>query len=33
MCGDCDPHDTEPMLRAAFRPERMDVQEQLRGLV
>ncbi|WP_420546878.1 adenosylmethionine decarboxylase [Curvivirga sp.] len=31
MCGDCDPHKTVPFLKEAFKPERVDVNEQLRG--
>ena len=33
MCGDCDPRDTLPVLRDAFEPERIDVDEQRRGRV
>ena len=33
MCGSCDPHDAVPVLRAAFQPERVDVDEQQRGRV
>ena len=33
MCGDCDPHDAIPVLRAAFRPERLDLDEQRRGRI
>ena len=33
MCGACDPHDAIPVLRAAFRPDRVDVDEQRRGQV
>ncbi len=33
MCGDCDPHRSIPILRAAFRPDRIDVDEQRRGRV
>ncbi|MCP5366027.1 MAG: adenosylmethionine decarboxylase [Hyphomicrobiales bacterium] len=33
MCGDCDPHDALPILRDAFRPDRMDCDEQRRGLL
>ena len=33
MCGDCDPHDSIPVLRAAFTPDRVDVNEQRRGRV
>jgi S-adenosylmethionine decarboxylase len=31
MCGACDPRDAIPVIRAAFRPERLDVDEQRRG--
>jgi S-adenosylmethionine decarboxylase len=33
MCGDCDPHDSLPVLRAAFRPGSVDVEEKRRGRV
>ena len=33
MCGDCDPHDAVPVLRDAFGPERVDLDEQRRGRV
>jgi S-adenosylmethionine decarboxylase len=33
MCGECDPHDAIPVLRAAFRPERLDLDEQRRGRI
>ncbi|NQU69942.1 MAG: adenosylmethionine decarboxylase [Rhodospirillales bacterium] len=33
MCGDCDPLLAVPVLRRAFRPERVTVDEQKRGLV
>jgi S-adenosylmethionine decarboxylase len=33
MCGSCDPRDAIPVLRAAFRPERVDVDEQRRGRI
>lgn len=33
MCGDCDPHRSIPVLRAAFQPSRVDVDEQRRGRV
>ena len=33
MCGACNPHDAIPVLRAAFRPDRMDLDEQRRGRV
>lgn len=33
MCGACDPHDSIPVLKAAFRPERVDLDEQRRGRV
>ena len=31
MCGECDPHKALPVLRKAFTPARIDVDEQLRG--
>lgn len=33
MCGDCDPHKAIPVLRKAFTPERVVVDEQKRGIV
>ena len=33
MCGECDPHDAVPVLREAFQPERVDLDEQRRGRV
>jgi S-adenosylmethionine decarboxylase len=33
MCGACDPNRSLPVLRDAFAPERMDVDEQRRGRV
>jgi S-adenosylmethionine decarboxylase len=33
MCGDCNPHDAIPVIRAAFAPERLSVDEQRRGRV
>ena len=33
MCGACDPRDTLPVLREAFEPTRVDVDEQHRGRV
>lgn len=33
MCGACDPHDAIPVLRAAFAPTRIDLDEQRRGRV
>ena len=33
MCGACNPHDAIPVLRAAFHPERVDLDEQRRGRV
>jgi S-adenosylmethionine decarboxylase len=33
MCGDCDPHKSIPVLKAAFKPSRADVGEQRRGRV
>ncbi len=32
MCGAADPHATIPILRRAFRPGRLTVTEQLRGV-
>lgn len=31
MCGDADPHRAIPLLRKAFRPDRVEVTEHLRG--
>lgn len=31
MCGDCDPHKAIPHLQDAFTPDRIGVDEQLRG--
>jgi len=31
MCGACDPHDAVPVLRAAFQPDRVDLNEERRG--
>ncbi|GIX08371.1 adenosylmethionine decarboxylase [Elioraea sp.] len=33
MCGACDPYDSIPAIKAAFRPERMLLGEQKRGMV
>ncbi len=33
MCGACNPHDAIPVLRAAFHPDRVDLDEQRRGRV
>ena len=33
MCGSCDPHLAIPVLRQAFQPERVDLDEQRRGRV
>jgi S-adenosylmethionine decarboxylase len=33
MCGDCDPHLTIPVLKAAFAPARVAVAEHRRGLI
>ena len=33
MCGACDPHKSIPALRAAFKPQRIELQEEKRGLV
>ncbi len=33
MCGACNPHDAIPVLRGAFAPERVELDEQRRGIV
>ncbi|MEQ9639978.1 MAG: adenosylmethionine decarboxylase [Alphaproteobacteria bacterium] len=33
MCGNCDPHDTLPVLREAFEPDRVQVAEHKRGVI
>lgn len=33
MCGDAQPENAVPILRAAFRPTRVTVAEELRGLI
>ncbi len=33
MCGDCDPYQSIAVLRAAFTPDRVDLDERRRGLV
>jgi S-adenosylmethionine decarboxylase len=33
MCGECDPHDTIPVLSQAFLPGRIEVREQRRGQI
>jgi S-adenosylmethionine decarboxylase len=33
MCGACDPNDSIPVLRAAFEPGSLDVEEKRRGRV
>ena len=33
MCGECDPHLSLPVLRRAFTPQRVTVDEQRRGRV
>jgi S-adenosylmethionine decarboxylase len=33
MCGCCDPYKVIPFLQAAFAPERIEVDEQRRGVV
>ncbi len=33
MCGACDPHDAVPVLKNAFHPERVVLDEQRRGRV
>jgi S-adenosylmethionine decarboxylase len=32
MCGDCDPADAIPAMRAAFGPGRIDIKENMRGV-
>ena len=33
MCGACDPHDAIPVLQEAFAPERVELDEQRRGII
>ena len=33
MCGNCDPYDSLPVLKTAFRPASVTLGEQRRGLV
>jgi S-adenosylmethionine decarboxylase len=33
MCGECDPYHSLPVLRAAFDPQSVDLNEQRRGRV
>ncbi len=33
MCGACDPHLSLPVLKAAFKPSRVNLGEQRRGLI
>jgi S-adenosylmethionine decarboxylase len=33
VCGVCDPYEAIPVLREAFRPERVQLTEQKRGLM
>ncbi len=33
MCGSCDPYDSLPVLKAAFRPDTVTLGEQRRGIV
>jgi S-adenosylmethionine decarboxylase len=33
MCGACNPYESLPVLKAAFRPERVLLSEQRRGLI
>ena len=33
MCGACDPHDAIPVLRQAFKPGRIDLNEERRGRI
>ncbi len=31
MCGACDPHDSIPVLKHTFKPDRIDLSEERRG--
>lgn len=33
MCGACDPNDSVPVLKAAFKPDRIVLDEQRRGRI
>lgn len=33
MCGDCDPYDSVPVLKAAFDADRVELNEERRGLL
>lgn len=33
MCGACDPRDAVPVLKQAFQPDRLDIDEQRRGRI
>ena len=33
MCGECDPYMAIPVLKRAFEPERVVVNEQKRGIL
>jgi S-adenosylmethionine decarboxylase len=33
MCGECDPYRSLPVLKAAFRPRSVELNEQRRGLL
>ncbi|MBX5455212.1 MAG: adenosylmethionine decarboxylase [Acidobacteriia bacterium] len=33
MCGACDPYKSLPILKAAFRPQRVNLDERRRGLI
>ncbi len=33
MCGECDPYLSLPVLKAAFKPESVDIDEHRRGIV
>lgn len=33
MCGSCNPYDSLPVLKAAFKPESVQLGEQRRGLI
>ena len=32
LCGECDPYETIPVFRAAFKPGRMQMMESRRGM-
>ena len=33
MCGACDPYESVPALKEAFKPETFNLSEQRRGLI